>query len=97
MLYEVITLFSRFIALGFSKTTFTFEEKRRFEELEQINKRGLTQITHQLLKHRETFSKIYNKTVDTVSDQFREVLGKTTIETRIYNNWLTIASSYNFV
>lgn len=89
-----IALFSRFIALGFSKTTFSFEDKKLFEELEQINKQGLTQITHQLLKHRETFTKNYNKTVDLVSDQFREYLGNTTIETRIFNNWLTIASAY---
>nr|WP_321411133.1 DNA primase [uncultured Carboxylicivirga sp.] len=89
-----IALFSRFIALGFSKTTFSFEDKKLFEELEQINKQGLTQITHQLLKHRETFQKLYNKTVDAVSDQFRELLGTSTVETRIFNNWLTIASAY---
>lgn len=89
-----IALFSRFIALGFSKTTFSFDEKRLFEELELINKQGLTQITHQLLKHRDTFSKFYNKTVDAVSEQFRELLGERTVETRIYNNWLTVASAY---
>jgi DNA primase catalytic core len=89
-----IALFSRFIALGFSKTVFSFEDKRLFEELELINKQGLTQITHHLLKHRESFEKYYNKTVDTVSDQFRELLGKTAIETRIFNNWLTVASAY---
>ena len=89
-----IALFSRFIALGFSKTTFSFEEKRLFEELELINKQGLTQITHHLLKHRESFANQYNKTVDKVSDEFRELLGSTTIETRIYNNWLTVASAY---
>ncbi|WP_430811611.1 MULTISPECIES: DNA primase [unclassified Carboxylicivirga] len=89
-----IALFSRFIALGFSKTTFSFEEKRLFEELEYINKNGLTQITHQLLKHRETFARNYSKTVDAVSEAFRQQLGTTTIETRIFNNWLTIASAY---
>ncbi len=89
-----IALFSRFIALGFSKTTFSFEEKKLFEELEHINKQGLTQITHQLLKHREVFAKTYNKRVDAVSEKFRELLGTITVETRIYNNWLTIASAY---
>ena len=92
-----IALFSRFIALGFSKTVFSFEEKKLFEELEQINKQGLTQITHQLLKHRETFAKNYNKVVDTISEQFRELLGATSIETRIFNNWLTVASAYGTV
>ena len=89
-----IALFSRFIALGFSKTTFSFEEKRAFEELEQINKQGLTQITHHLLKHRDTFKNNYNKNVDIVSDKFRELLGAVSVETRIFNNWLTVASAY---
>ena len=34
------------------------------------------------------------KETDKVSDRFRELLGTTTIETRIFNNWLTIASAY---
>ena len=89
-----IALFSRFVALGFSKTIFSYEEKKLFQELEQINKQGLTQITHQLLKYRETFKTKYNKTVDSVSEQFRELLGETSVETRIFNNWLTIASAY---
>ncbi|MCU4176436.1 DNA primase [Carboxylicivirga sp. N1Y90] len=89
-----IALFSRFIALGFSKTVFSFEDKKLFEELEQLNKQGLTQITHQLLKHRELFTKYYNKTVDSVSDEFRKLLGTIAIETRIFNNWLTVASAY---
>ncbi len=92
-----IALFTRFIALGFSKTVFSFEEEQLFKELEKINKQGLTQITHQLLKHRETFAKLFNKNVDAVSDQFRKQLGTTSIETRIFNNWLTIASAYSTI
>ncbi|MFW5983371.1 MAG: hypothetical protein ACOCQ4_02630, partial [bacterium] len=40
------------------------------------------------------FKKTYNKTVDKVSDQFRELLGNNPIETRTFNNWLTVASAY---
>jgi hypothetical protein len=36
----------------------------------------------------------YNKNVDAVNDQFRKLLGNTAIETRIFNNWLTVASAY---
>ncbi len=89
-----IALFSRFVALGFSKTVFSQEEEQAFLELEKINKQGLTQITHQLLKHREAFSKHYNQMVSAISEKFRELLGDTSIETRIFNNWLTIASAY---
>jgi hypothetical protein len=73
---------------------FSQEEEQAFHELEKINKQGLTQITHQLLKHREAFSKHYNQTVSAISEKFRELLGDTSIETRIFNNWLTIASAY---
>ncbi len=89
-----IALFSRFVALGFSKTIFSYEEAQAFQELEKINKQGLTQITHQLLKYREEFTRHYNNVVGEVSDIFRKLLGETAIETRIFNNWLTIASAY---
>ncbi|MEN8883683.1 MAG: DNA primase [Flavobacteriaceae bacterium] len=92
-----IALFSRFIALGFSKTTFSFEEKRAFEDLEKINKQGLTQITHQLLKQRQVFKEQYPKQVDATTLKFRELLGKSTVETRIFNNWLTVAAAYSVV
>src|SRR5690606_19055959 len=47
-----IALFSRFVVLSFTQTEFSKEEIRLYEELEEINKRGLTHITHQILKHR---------------------------------------------
>lgn len=89
-----IALFSRFNALDFSKVTFAFEEKKLFEELEKLNKNSLTQITHQLLKHRESFVKNYSRSAVVVTEQFRKHLGTTTIETRIFNNWLAIAAAY---
>jgi len=89
-----IALFSRFIALGFSQTTYSVEEKKLFEELEIINKKGLTQITHFLLMQRETFKNNYKRGVEDVNALFQQLLGSSSIETRIYNNWLTIAAAY---
>ena len=40
-----IALFSRLVFLTFSKTTFSDDEKRRYNELKLIEKRGLTHLT----------------------------------------------------
>jgi DNA primase catalytic core len=89
-----IALFNRFVSCGFSKTIFSKEESDAFLELEKINKAGLTHITHNLLAHRNAFINLYERTVNEVSSSFRINLGNKTIETRLFNNWLTIASAY---
>ncbi|MCY1720194.1 DNA primase [Prolixibacteraceae bacterium Z1-6] len=89
-----IALFSRFIVLSFTQTEYSDTEKRNFEELEEINKRGLTHITHQVLKHRQYFSDNYKQKVNECADDFRKELGDTVVETRIFNNWLCVLAAY---
>jgi len=89
-----IALFSRFIVLSFTQTEFSKEEIRLYEELEEINKRGLTHITHQILKHRAYFKENYSKKVDQVSIKLEELLKGQLVETRVFNNWLMIMAAY---
>jgi len=89
-----IALFSRFIVLSFTQTEFSKEEIRLYEELEEINKRGLTHITHQILKHRAFFKENYSKKVDQVSLKLEELLKGQPVETRVFNNWLMIMAAY---
>ena len=89
-----IALFSRFVVLSFTQTEFSKEEIRLYEELEEINKRGLTHITHQILKHRPFFKENYTKKVDEVSLKLEELLKGQAVETRVFNNWLMILSAY---
>lgn len=89
-----IALFSRFVVLSFTQTEFSKEEIRLYEELEEINKRGLTHITHQILKHRNSFKENYSKKVDQVSLKIEELLNGQAIETRVFNNWLSIMAAY---
>jgi len=89
-----IALFSRFIVLSFTQTEFSKEEIKLYEELEEINKRGLTHITHQILKHRAYFKENYSKKVDQVSLDLEKLLKGQAVETRVFNNWLMIMSAY---
>jgi hypothetical protein len=89
-----IALFSRFVVLSFTQTEFSKEEIRLYEELEEINKRGLTHITHQILKHRPFFKENYSKKVDEVSLKLEELLKGQAVETRVFNNWLMIMAAY---
>ena len=89
-----IALFSRFIVLSFTQTKYTEAEELAYLELKDINKKGLTHITHQLLKYRDYFASNYNNAVGKVDQDFRKLIGNTSIESRTYNNWLTVISAY---
>ena len=89
-----IALFSRFIALSFFQVEFSAEENTRYEELKEINERGITHITHQILKHRAYFKEHYSKKVDEISIQMEGMLKGQLIETRVFNNWLMIMAAY---
>lgn len=92
-----IALFSRFLVLSFNQTTYSKEEEDLYKELEEINKYGLTHITHQILKTRSYFQSNYKSAVETTAARFREILGSTSIETRIFNNWLSVMSAFTTI
>ena len=90
-----IALFSRFVVLSFTQVEYSDDEKRNFEELEEINKRGLTHITHQVLKHRGWFIDKYREHTEAVTEEFKTALNGQVVETRIFNNWLSIMGAYS--
>jgi hypothetical protein len=89
-----IALFSRFIFLSFTQTEYTDEERNHFISLKEVEKRGLTHITHQLLKLRPVFQDNYPGHVKRTSDRMREYLRQEAVEDRIFNNWLVPLSVY---
>jgi len=89
-----IALFQRFLFLSFTQAIYTPDEERAYEELKVISNKGITHITHQVLKNRQYFENNYRKYVDKVSDDFRNRLKKTSVETRTFNNWLTVIAAY---
>jgi DNA primase catalytic core len=90
-----IALFSRLIYLSFYKTEYSDEEKKSFTELKEIEKKGLTHITHELLSHRTYFIEHYNSHYGTISREITKGLGKDIIEDRLFRNWVMVLAAYS--
>ena len=83
-----IALFNRLIFLTFSQTSYTDEEKTRFSALKEIEARGLTHITLELIQHRKHVEKTYFDTYEEVSADLQKSLQDRQIEDRTFKNWL---------
>lgn len=89
-----IALFNRLVFLTFSKATFSEQEKRQFEELMRIEKRGLTHLTSQILMLRGKFQTDFRKSWDeTLADMNKET-GTSVIEERTLKNWAIVLSAF---
>jgi len=89
-----IALFSRFIFMSFTQTEFTEAEIIEFDKLKEIEKLGLTHITHQILRLRGIFQDTFFTNVKEVTEKMRGLMGNEIVETRIFNNWLIPLSAY---
>lgn len=89
-----IALFSRMIFLSFTQTEYTDQERLDFVNLKEIEKRGLTHITHQLLRLRPIFADKYMDKVKELNLSMRELLHQEIVEDRIFNNWLIPIAAY---
>ena len=83
-----IALFSRLVFLTFAKSEFTEEEKRRYNELVEIRKRGLTHLTLQILRHRARMEQQFVSNYHTCLSDVLEFLGAEKVEDRILRNWI---------
>lgn len=89
-----IALFSRLIFLSFTKVEYTDEEKDNFNALKEIEKTGLTHITHELLELRSEFLAEFLNSYQETSKKLAIIQNGKIIEDRIFRNWLIILSSY---
>ena len=90
-----IALFSRFVFLSFTQTEYSDQERDNFVQLKEIEKRGLTHITHQLLRLRPIFQDNFTDHVKVTSDLIRLYLKNDTVEDRLFNNWLIPLAAYS--
>ena len=90
-----IALFSRFVFLSFTQIEFTDQERIEFFALKETEKRGLTHITHQLLRLRPIFADNYPNRVKVVDEKMRGFLKTDVVEDRIFNNWLIPLAAYS--
>jgi DNA primase catalytic core len=90
-----IALFSRLIFLSFTQTEYTEAEEQEFLELKSLEKRGLTHITHQILKHRDFFKESFDSHVKQISEIMHKKMDLLVVESRIFNNWLIPLAAYS--
>lgn len=83
-----IALFSRLIFLTFSKSEFTDAEKKRYNELVDIRKRGLSHLTLQILRHRAKMEQQFVSNFHSCLSDIIEGLGAEKVEDRILRNWI---------
>ena len=83
-----IALFSRLIFLTFSKSEFSEDEKRRYNELVEIRKRGLTHLTLQIIRHRARMEQQFISNYHFCLSDVIEALDAEKVEDRILRNWI---------
>jgi hypothetical protein len=90
-----IALFSRLIYLNFYKTEYSDSEKKSFNKLKEIEKKGLTHITHEILSYRSHFIENYNDHYERISTEVNTELVKDIIEDRLFRGWVMILAAYS--
>lgn len=84
--------FTRVLFLAFMNATHTPEEEDLFNEFILTYKKGLTQITNNILTQRDYFSKNYKANFQHVSEEMAPLIGDK-IEDRIKKNWLVVLAA----
>lgn len=92
-----IALFSRFVFLRFANTTFTAEAKKHFNELSELQRKGFSHITLQLLNYRPQVEREISATLTEVSKELAERLGRTLVEDRILGNYKVLLVIYKII
>lgn len=87
-------LLSRFIFLSFTDDTHTQEERDRYSELKAIEMRGITHLTHRILKLRPIFVENYSVALKRTQEELERQLHGSVVIDRIFNNWLMVLAAY---
>lgn len=89
-----MALYTRLVYLAFSKVSFTFDEKRKYENLISTANLGLTHLTLQLLDNRAIFEENFRGVYSTVKKEFSMKLADEKIHDRIFGNWVIMLAAY---
>lgn len=83
-----MALFTRIIFLEYSKTSFTSEESRRFDELRALCDMGLTRLALEVLAHRDHFEKHFAEVYSLTKSELKAKLEGEEIHDRVFGNWI---------
>lgn len=86
-------LFTRVIFTRFSKTGFTEEEGILFNRLKEMEKRGITGITNEIIMHREEFIRRYDANRSQVYEDMGHIERKSEYEDRIWRGWAILINT----
>ena len=89
-----IALFHRCIFLSFPRSEFAMDERKRFAELREVQKMGLTHLTLDVLKNRKRMEALYLETYNAVLDDINVATSYAKLETRIVENWAKVLAAY---
>lgn len=92
-----IALFSRFVYLTFNMSEFSDEAKRKFNEMKEVRKRGLTNLTLQILKYRPRFEADFITNYNRCTNDILERMKTEQIEDRILRNWLIPLAAFRTI
>ena len=98
-----MALYTRVLFLSYTKTSFSYQEKQRYEELQAMCSLGLTHLTLEILQHRELFEKNFPHMFTITKGELATRMESETIHNRIFGNWIiplatfrTLESVINF-
>jgi hypothetical protein len=89
-----IALFSRLIYLTFYKCEYTDRERSDFQELKDIEKKGLTHITNDNLSYRGHMLEHYIEAYDKTCEMLNKCLNTDIIEDRLFKNWAVVLAVF---
>lgn len=89
-----MALYTRLVYLAFSKVSFSFQEKKKYENLISTANLGLTHLTLQLLDHRDLFADNFREVYSAVKKEFSAKLSEEKIHDRIFGNWVIMVAAY---
>lgn len=83
-----MALYTRVLFLAFSKTSFSQQEKRQYEDLVSTCNLGLTHLTIEILSHRGLFEKNFPEIYSITKRELATKLENEVIHDRIFGNWV---------
>jgi DNA primase catalytic core len=83
-----MALYTRLIFLAFTKTSFSQEERKKYEQLVAMCNLGLSHLAIEVLSHRELFEKNFYSHYSLVKKEFADKLAEEEIHDRIFGNWV---------
>lgn len=92
-----IALFSRFIFLRFSRTSYDEQEKKAFSSLQSLQGKGFSHITLQILNERPHVESEYpTENARAINDLAKATQG-VTLEDRILKNWSVLLAAFRIL